>query len=321
MTLQQLRYLLATFEHGSFSAAAESLHLAQPSLSEQIRKLEAELGVELFHRVGRGLLPSEAGLTLRDHATAVLAAVDEAAGAVSAVRELRGGVATFGTWGTARHYPVAAIVADFRERHPNVRVRLVGQNSSEVVSMIRSGELEAGMVALPIDDRDLEVRPVIDDEVVYVSAHPAHVRGAATIERVAANPLVLAESTFGTQDPTRRQLVERAQRAGVDVDPDIDVEDVEAALELCALGHGATIISRGMLRGLGDRVAPNLGWVPFDEPLLDTFAFVHRRGARLSPASQAFVELAEARLHRFATDLRSSPPRRRPAGGPRAREH
>ncbi len=317
MTLQQLRYLLATFEHGSFSAAADALYLSQPTLSEQVRKLEAELGVELFHRVGRGLVPSEAGLTLRDHATAVLEAVDEAADAVSAVRELRGGVATFGTWGTARYYPVAEIVGDFRRRHPNVRVRIVGQNSSEVVSMIRAGELEAGMVALPIDDRDLDVRPIIDDEVVYVSAIPAHVRRAPTIEGVAANPLILAESTFGTEDPTRRQLVERAQKAGVDVDPEIDVEDIEAALELCALGHGATIVSRGMLRGLGDRVAENLGWVPFDEPLVDTFAFVHRRGAHLSPASRAFLELAEARLHALALDLKHSPPRRRPAGGPR----
>lgn len=317
MTLQQLRYLLATFEHGSFSAAADALYLSQPTLSEQVRKLEAELGVELFHRVGRGLVPSEAGLTLRDHATAVLEAVDEAADAVSAVRELRGGVATFGTWGTARYYPVAEIVGDFRRRYPNVRVRIVGQNSSEVVSMIRAGELEAGMVALPIDDRDLDVRPIIDDEVVYVSAVPSHVRRAPTIEGVAAIPLILAESTFGTEDPTRRQLVERAQKAGVDVDPEIDVEDIEAALELCALGHGATIVSRGMLRGLGDRVADNLGWTPFHEPLVDTFAFVHRRGAHLSPASRAFLELAEARLHALALDLKHSPPRRRPAAGPR----
>jgi DNA-binding transcriptional LysR family regulator len=318
MTLQQLRYLLATFEHGSFSAAADALYLSQPTLSEQVRKLEAELGVELFHRVGRGLVPSEAGLTLRDHATAVLEAVDEAAGAVSAVRELRGGVATFGTWGTARYYPVAQIVADFHERHPKVRIRIVGQNSSEVVAMIRAGELEAGMVALPIDDRDLEVRPIIDDEVVYVSAHPEHVRTAPTIEMVAATALILAESTFGTEDPTRRQLVERAQLAGVDVDPQIDVEDIEAALELCALGHGATIVARGMIRGLGDRVPDNLGWVPFEEPLVDTFAFVHRRGAHLSPASRAFLELAEARLHGLARDLRRSPPRRRMAGGPRS---
>src|ERR1041384_5506509 len=68
MTLQQLQYVLAAFERGSFSAAAEALHLAQPSLSQQVRRLEAELCVKLFERVRRGLVPTEAGRALRPHA-------------------------------------------------------------------------------------------------------------------------------------------------------------------------------------------------------------------------------------------------------------
>ena len=94
MTLQQLHYFLAALEHGSFSAAAEELHLAQPSLSEQVRRLEAELGVPLFQRVGRGLTPTQAGLALRPHAERVLDAVEAARESVVAVRELRGGTAT-----------------------------------------------------------------------------------------------------------------------------------------------------------------------------------------------------------------------------------
>ncbi|MDQ3850352.1 MAG: LysR family transcriptional regulator, partial [Actinomycetota bacterium] len=73
MTIQQLQYFAAAVEHGSFSAAADELHLAQPSLSEQVRRLEGELGVRLFERVGRGLVVTEAGRTLRPHAEAVLA--------------------------------------------------------------------------------------------------------------------------------------------------------------------------------------------------------------------------------------------------------
>ena len=129
MTLQQLQYFLGAFRHGSFSAAAEELHLAQPSLSEQVRRLEAELGVRLFHRVGRGLTPTEAGIALRPHAERTLDAAEAARESVVAVRELRGGTATFGTWGTARYYPGVDLVAEFRRRHPTVRVRVVGQNS------------------------------------------------------------------------------------------------------------------------------------------------------------------------------------------------
>jgi len=97
MTLQQLSYFLAAVEHGSFTAAAEELHLAQPSLSEQIRRLEGELGVRLFTRLGRGVALTEAGRALRPQAERVLAAVEQAAESVAEVRTLRGGTASFGT--------------------------------------------------------------------------------------------------------------------------------------------------------------------------------------------------------------------------------
>src|SRR3954452_22640253 len=175
MTLQQLEYFLTALDAGSFSAAAERLLLAQPSLSEQIRRLEAELGVALFARVGRGIKPTDAALALRPHAEAALAAVAEAREAVVEQRELQGGLAAFGTFGTARWYPGTQIIAAFRRRHPKVRVRLVGQNSSEVAAAIRNGELEAGLIALPVDDTGLDVRPIMRDEILYVTAAPAQV--------------------------------------------------------------------------------------------------------------------------------------------------
>src|SRR3954452_22784006 len=122
--------------------------MAQPSLSEQVRRLEAELGVALFARAGRGLTPTEAGETLRPHAEATLAAAEAAREAGGDVRELRGGSAAFGPWGTARYYPGTDIVAEFRRRHPEVRVRLIGQNSFEVVEAVRRGDIEAGVVGL-----------------------------------------------------------------------------------------------------------------------------------------------------------------------------
>jgi DNA-binding transcriptional LysR family regulator len=314
LTLQQLRYFLAATGRGSFSAAAEELHLAQPSLSEQVRRLEAELGVALFTRVGRGLVLTAAGRELRPHAERVLADVEAARESVSAVRGLRGGIATFGTWGTARFFPGSDFIADFRRRYPGVRVRVVGQNSSEVVEAVRDGELEAGMVVLPIDDRGLDVEPIMEDELVYVSAIAARVRRPMTIEALAQAPLILSEASYGTEDPTRRHLAELAQRAGVALEPQIDVEDVEAAIDLAARGMGDTIVSRSALLALGRRVPRRLGWVPFDPPVFDTFAFISRRDALVSPAAREFVRLAQERLGAQAEVLRSKPPRRRRPG-------
>src|SRR5918994_14513 len=294
MTLQQLRYFLAAAEHGSFSAAAEELLMAQPSLSDQVRRLEAELGVALFTRAGRRLALTEAGRTLRPHAERTLAAAEDAAASVKEVRTLTGGTVSFGTFGSAHHYLLGGLVQDFRRRHPDVRVRVVGQNSAEVADEIREGRLEAGLIALPIDDRGLEVRPSIREENHYVSASPQRLTKPMTIEALAAAPLILYDARWGAVDPMRRQLNERAQRAGVRLEPDIEVEYLTAALDLAARGLGDTIADPSVLvtRGFSRR----LHSISLDPPLYDTFAFVTRRNAHLSPATRAFMALAEQRI-------------------------
>jgi DNA-binding transcriptional LysR family regulator len=301
MTLQQLTYFLAAAEHGSFSAAAESLFMAQPSLSEQIRRLEAELGVPLFVRVGRGLRMTEAGRLFLPHAERTVEAAREAAESVQEVREITGGTVAFGTFGSAHHYLLVGLLQDFRTQHENVRVRAIGQNSAEVADAVREGDLEAGLVALPVDDRGLDVRPAMREELLYVSADPERLREPMTIERLAAAPLILYDARWGQDDPMRRQLRERAQAAGVTVEPQIDVEYVTAALELAARGLGDTVSSRQMIRARG--LARKLAGVAFEPPLYDTFAFITRRNAHLSPATREFMRLAERRVEALRREL------------------
>jgi DNA-binding transcriptional LysR family regulator len=304
MTLQQLTYFLAAAEHGSFSAAAQGLFMAQPSLSEQIRRLEAELGVALFVRVGRGLELTEAGRLLRPHAERTVAAAKEAAESVQEVRDLEGGTVAFGTFGSAHHYLLAGLVQDFRTRHPSVRVRAIGQNSAEVADEVREGRLEAGLVMLPVDDRGLDVRPAMREEQLYVSADPARLTEPMTIERLADAPLILYDARYAADDPMRRQLRERAQEAGVKLEPQIEVEYVTAALELCARGLGDTVSTLTMIRARG--LARKLAGVGFDPPLNDTFAFITRRNAHLSPAAREFMKLAEKRVRALERQLRAA---------------
>lgn len=294
MTLQQLTYFLAAAEHGSFSAAAETLLMAQPSLSEQIRRLEAELGVPLFMRVGRGLELTEAGRLLRPHAERTLAEAQEALESVREVREMTGGTVAFGTFGSAHHYLLGGLVQDFRARHPHVRVRAIGQNSAEVADAVRDGQLEAGLVVLPIDDRGLDVRPAIEDELLYISAAQERLEEPMTIERLARAPLILYDARWAQVDPARRQLRERAQQAGVVLEPQIEVEYVTAALELASRGLGDTVSTQAVIdvRGYGRKLRS----VGFDPPLMETFAFITRRNARVSPATREFMALAERRL-------------------------
>lgn len=294
MTLQQLQYFLTAAKAGSFSAAAVELHLAQPSLSEQIRRLEAELGAPLFARGGRGLELTEAGRRLRPHAERVLAAAEDAAGSVREVSRLSGGLLEFGTFGQAPSFLISDVVQDFRNKYPDVRVRLTGLNSSTVADAVRDGRLEAGLIVLPVDGRGLEVRPIARDEVIFMSRDERRTAVPMTIERLMERPLVLYDARYGSADPTRRSLLERAQEAGIRLRADIEVEYLEAALEIAARGLGDTIAARTLAAGRG--FARRLSSVPFDPPLYDTFAFIHRRNAHLSPATRAFMGVIEKRI-------------------------
>jgi DNA-binding transcriptional LysR family regulator len=303
LTLHQLNCFLAAVEHGSFSAAADALHMAQPSLSEQVRRLEAELGVELFARVGRGLVLSEPGRTFRPHAERVASAAEEAREAMLEVREVRGGAVSLGMFGNAPYYLLTELVERFRERHPDVRIRIVGQNSSEVADAVRAGEVEAAVLALPVDDTGLDVHPLMRDEILYVSADPQRTRHPVTTERLAAVPLIVYDARYGWEDPTRRQLMERAQRAGVALEPAIEIEDSDAAVQIAARGLGDTFVASAMT--LGSRFpSDRLHTASFDPPMHDTFAIVTRRGGSLSPATRELVAIGEERMAAFAERLR-----------------
>jgi DNA-binding transcriptional LysR family regulator len=105
---------------------------------------------------------------------------------------------------------------------------------------------------------------------------------------------VLPEARWGDEDPTRRQLAERAQRAAVTITPRIEVQHANAALELAARGLGDTLVTRALIGalGYGDRLAG----VPLDPPMHEAFAFIRRRNARVSPATRALMTLAEHHL-------------------------
>ncbi|MCW2541301.1 MAG: LysR family transcriptional regulator [Frankiales bacterium] len=295
-TLHQLRCFLVSLEHGSFTAAAAELGFAQPSVSEQVRLLEDSMQTTLFRRVGRGLLPTEAAHALRPHAERALRAVDDAAQAVASVRDVVSGTIRLGMFGTARLYLGAGLIADVLAAHPQVRLELVGQNSNEVLEQLRRGVLEAAIIALPIVDAGLAVRPILRDEVVYVSAHPDRLARPITPSDLAAAELVLSEASWGNEDSTRRQLARAVQSVGGTLRPKVDVEDIETALEVASLGLADTITARGVLAALGERLSPKLGWVPLRPKLYDEFGVVHRRGAELSKAASVVLSLAVARM-------------------------
>jgi DNA-binding transcriptional LysR family regulator len=305
LSLHQLRCFLATYEHGSLTAAADQLGYAQPSISEQIRGLERSLGTDLFTRVGRGVVPTTAGEALRPHAERTIAAAEEAGRAVRGVTSLETGTIRFGIFGTARLYAGAALVADVLADHPGVRVELIGQNSADVQEDLRRGRIEAAMIAVTqVNAEGLDVTPVARDELVYISADPDRLRAPITAERLARASLVLAETTWRATDSTRVLLRQMLHETGRNPATRIEVEDVETAVELVGLGLADSVVHRGVAAQLLPRLAPHAGHVSLRPKQFDTLAIVHRAGATLSPAAQLMIELATRRIQAVAEPVR-----------------
>jgi DNA-binding transcriptional LysR family regulator len=301
VSLQQVRCFCAALELGSFSAAAEALRVSQPAVAEQIRKLERALDADLFVRAGRGVIPTEAGRAFAEHAAQSLRALEDAAGSVGEFTAMRSGAVALGTFSAPSTWRLEEVVAAFLERHPNMTVRLLSRNSSAIAERVRRGELEAGVVLLPIDDDRLDVRPLVRDELLYVSADPQRTRRPATIERLASVPLIFYDAESADRDPIRRLLTERAQAHGLRLRPRVEVEMAELALSL-------------VVRGLGDTYLPvsythapyyptGLNTASFTPALFNTFAIVTRPAARLAPGTRELLAEIETHMHTLADEF------------------
>jgi DNA-binding transcriptional LysR family regulator len=304
LSLQQIRCFCAALELGSFTAAAEALRVSQPAVAEQIRKLEHALGTDLFVRAGRGVVATEAGRAFAEHAARSLRAVEDAAGSVGELTALEAGTVGVGIFGGPSAWRVDEVVAAFLRRHPDVSAQLVGLNSSAIAERVRRGELEAGVVLLPIDDAKLNVRPIVRDEVLYVSASSERTRHPATIEQLAATPLVFYDAESADDDPIRRQLAERAQARGVRLQLKVEVELKDIALRLVAAGIGDTYLPSAYTRA--PYYPAGLSTASFSPALYDTFAIITRPGARLSAGVRELLTDLEAHMRAVADDLNRS---------------
>jgi hypothetical protein len=132
---------------------------------------------------------------------------------------------------------------------------------------------------------------------VYLSRNRSRVRSPLSIQEVAEAELILPEARWGDMDPTRRQLLVLAQNAGVSLRPIVEVESPAVALELAERGVGDTLISLPLAHALGS--TRTLHWNSLERPLLETFAFITRRDAQLSPATTSLIRLARQLLDRL----------------------
>lgn len=288
MDLRQLSYVVAVVDEGGMTRAAAAIGVAQPTLSQAIRSLEAELGVELFHRVGRTVQLSAAGAALVAPARAALRDAATARAAVAAVAGLEAGHLDLVSLPTLAVHPLAELIGRFRAAHPAVTVRLHEPDDPAAVQrQVREGAAELGCTELPVAE-DLVTVPLAEQE--YVALVPSDRRStvgrspSVTMTDLARLPFIT--TPVGTS--ARRQLDERLAAAGVVATVAVETDHREAIAPLVRAGAGVAIVPGDVAaaaRGAGADV------VPLRPRLVRRVGLVHRDGP-LSPAAHRLVQLA-----------------------------
>lgn len=245
MNLTQLRAFDAIVRTGSFTAAAQQLHISQPAVTSHIRQLEAYYQVSLFRRQGRRVVPTDLGVELAEVARELFHHEERAVDLLEGHRRLRRGTLRLAADGPYRAVP---LVAAFRERYPGIRVSLwIGSTGAVQEAIIEERCDLAVQAHVQADERLLVVELSSENIIVFVSAdHPWARAGRSSVHitELDAQPIVIREPG----STTRRRFDEACTQAGVSPDLSIETTSRETVKEAVAANLGIGVIAREELR-------------------------------------------------------------------------
>lgn len=282
MEIRFLEYFVAASDFGSFTAAAESVHVSQPSLSEGIRRLEAEVEAPLFHRVGRGVLLTDSGTALLPRARHILREVEEARDEMVALRGLQGGRVRIAAPPGLTVDPLAHLIGSFHREHPLVVISLYpAEDGALATQAVLSARCEIALTDRPVASPELVGHMVTTNQIMLVSPPGSETGGAIALEALAGRPFI---SNFpGTR---ARAVLDRAHELGIDLPVVVETPHREAIVPLVLENVGNAFLTESMARE-----AARQGAVvrPLDPAHAYEVHLVHR-AKPLTRAATAFVQ-------------------------------
>ncbi|HEY4377784.1 MAG TPA: LysR substrate-binding domain-containing protein [Acidimicrobiales bacterium] len=291
MDLRQAAYVVAVVDEGGFTRAAASIPISQPALSQSIRTLERELGVELFHRLGRDVRLTSAGEAFLGPARQLLRDADNARAAVAEVRGLTAGHVDIVAIPTLVVEPLVDLVGAFRRLHPDITVRIIEpEDTAAIVDLVRTGSCELGLGEAPIEHPALETDLLLRQELLAVLPPGTLLPGRRRLPAARLGDVPLIATPEGTS--TRRLVTETLQAAGVDPVIAVESDHREAIIPLVLAGAGGSLLPEPLAR---QAEAQGAAVAKLDPPVKRGVVLVRRTGA-LSPAARSFRDLALDRV-------------------------
>jgi LysR family cyn operon transcriptional activator len=287
MVLRHIRYFLAVAEHGNFTRAAEALHVSQPTLSQQIRQLEATLRVDLLDRSGRRVHLTDSGAAYLHYARRALRDLEAGRRAIHDVGELTRGSLNLAMTPTFTAYLLGPLIEKYTSRYPAITLSIREMPQEKMEALLNDDELDVGIAFENTQSPDIEVKPLLIEalELVVGKSHArARKRSALTLRDFANEELVLLNEEFST-----RHYIDRyCRQHGVAPRIAIEVNSINAVIEIVRRSRLATLLPVAIAHENDELYPIKL------EPALPqrTAALLQRKGAYRSAATRAFVALA-----------------------------
>jgi LysR family transcriptional regulator, carnitine catabolism transcriptional activator len=292
MNTRHLEFVIALADHGSFTRAAEAVHISQPSLSHAIAQIESDVGTLLFHRLGRTVSLTSAGEAFVESARVVLRDLNVMYESVKSVEKLEGGTLDVAAPHASAAELLARLVGEFRSRHPGVRVRIeTAENPHEIERCVRTGRCEIALAVEPVDAPLLSQLIGSEENLAVFPPGTKLKRRPVKHADLAGLPMIVPTGTYQYYGMILQ--IPSPEKA-----PFVAVETAsrQALIPLVLAGAGFGFLPRALAEGAA---CQGLVIAALDPPLRRDIRLVTRVGP-LSPAARVFAELARAVARRHA---------------------
>jgi len=296
MELRHLRYFVAVAEELHFGRAAQRLGIAQPPLSQQIRRLEQEIGVQLLLRTKRRVQLTEGGRTFLEEVRNVLALASHAVTAAQRASRGEVGRLAIGFLGATTFSLLPAILKVFRQRFPGVEIELDELKTSELIQGLRQKRVDVGLVRLPVEDDLLAVEPIVREKLVVVLPDQHRLAGKprVTFRELARETFLLPPHQLAPG--FYEQLTGLADKAGFSLQVGAEASQLQTILNLVGAGMGVTLVSESVTQWGGRGVV--FKHLPEPAPTIEIAAAWRRDDP--SEVLGAFLEVVREVAHQNA---------------------
>lgn len=291
--LRQLKYFLAVSKELHFTKAAEKLNISQPSLSQQIRALEHELGMPLFDRIGKKISLTEAGKILLLHTKTIFREIEQTRSAIQDLNGLQHGSLTIGSLLTVVNYLLPPAILNFNKLYPNIELSVLGLRTGDIREKLLQNELDIGITFLPVQDKEIVSIPLYKSELTLVvpTGHTLTERSHISIVELQDYPLILLPQNFFLTE----LITSHCQQFDFTPKPILEISTMESLIQMVSKGMGITVLPKPYIDFLQNTNIQALK-IKDPTPTID-IGLIYRKDKYMCAATRAFIEQLKITVH------------------------